>query len=386
MRKIFLILLMLSPLIAFAQGKQSDELAVFINEYQQIQKVITDKDAVIKYVLSKEDDSETYYKALVMRKFYNFPKVVRIAKQTAIENDTTNFNSNVVKSLLEYVLPFLDGIENVYFQAVGFIESLPIEYVSINDNEMFCQAYNVYRVSAMKVILQKDSPRKDYKTAAVYGGIDYDTDTLTLSEVVEYDNIQSEKPDHSLTLPQKISFPYLRGTAQEAKAIDSTLSASKIQSHLYSDMIAPEETFKNLSGKAPDIIHLSTHIWHTDDDISAILFAGANRLSGCNHLEDGFLTDDEIQKLDLSKTDLLVLASAKCDIYKSFKLAGINSIMMSCWNVYDNPTCMLMSDFYKNLVSGMSKQKSLLDAVLKVKAKYKNPKAWAAFLLLDGLN
>ena len=133
---------------------------------------------------------------------------------------------------------------------------------------------------------------------------------------------------------------------------------------------------------------------------SGLFFSGANNTLRGDHnsdLEDGILTSKEVSMLDFSKTDLITLSAcvtADGDItgegvfgvQRGFKLAGANAIMMSCWEVYDNPTCMLMSEFYKNMSSGMSKQKSLLDAVHKVKDKYKHPKAWAAFVLLDELN
>ena len=62
---------------------------------------------------------------------------------------------------------------------------------------------------------------------------------------------------------------------------------------------------------------------------------------------------------------------------------------MSLWEVDDTATQILMTQFYKNYLSGQSKRKSLLSAQKYLReydnGKYNNPKYWAAFIMLDGL-
>ena len=76
-------------------------------------------------------------------------------------------------------------------------------------------------------------------------------------------------------------------------------------------------------------------------------------------------------------------------LQRGFKKAGANSILMSLWEVNDEATQILMTQFYKNLVSGQSKRMSLRYAQ-KYLREYNNgcfnePKYWAAFILLDGI-
>ena len=58
--------------------------------------------------------------------------------------------------------------------------------------------------------------------------------------------------------------------------------------------------------------------------------------------------------------------------------------------VDDEATQILMVEFYRNLMSGKSKHQSLKDAQKYLRqyenGKYDDPKYWAAFILLDGLN
>lgn len=113
--------------------------------------------------------------------------------------------------------------------------------------------------------------------------------------------------------------------------------------------------------------------------------------------KDGVLLSAEISKLDLSNTDLVVLSACETalgnvsaegvyGLQRAFKLAGVNSIIMSLWKVDDEATQRLMTAFYKNYLSGKSKRESLLTAQKTVREThgFEDPYYWAAFILLDG--
>jgi len=77
-------------------------------------------------------------------------------------------------------------------------------------------------------------------------------------------------------------------------------------------------------------------------------------------------------------------------LQRGFKKAGANSILMSLWEVEDEATQILMTQFYKNHVSGQSKRQSLRSAQKYLReynnGRYHEPKYWAAFILLDAIN
>ena len=137
---------------------------------------------------------------------------------------------------------------------------------------------------------------------------------------------------------------------------------------------------------------------------SGLYFAGSNafllRKDLLNYFEDGIATASEIAKLNFQDLDLVVLSACETGLgdlegdgvfglQRGFKKAGANSILMSLWEVNDEATQILMTQFYKNLVSGQSKRQSLRSAQ-KYLREYNNgcyhePKYWAAFILLDGI-
>ena len=200
--------------------------------------------------------------------------------------------------------------------------------------------------------------------------------------------------------------------------------------------LGTEESFKFLSGRKINCLHISTHgFYYTkeeadnakykfmllDDHVATsaedkALTRSGLILSGANHIlegdtlpdniEDGILTAKEIADVDLRGLDLVVLSACQTGLgdisqgegvfglQRGFKKAGANTILMSLWEVNDEATQILMTEFYKNLVAGKFKRQSL-QLAQKYLRMYKNekgeqcynePKYWAAFILLDGID
>ena len=135
---------------------------------------------------------------------------------------------------------------------------------------------------------------------------------------------------------------------------------------------------------------------------SGLLLSGANTLSrqrGEENIEDGILTAEEISHINLRSVDLAVLSACETGLgevseegvfglQRGFKLAGVNSLLMSLWKVDDEATAILMTSFYQNLLKGMNKIESLQKAQQYVKSQrgWEDPKYWAGFIFLDAIN
>ena len=103
--------------------------------------------------------------------------------------------------------------------------------------------------------------------------------------------------------------------------------------------------------------------------------------------------------MNLGNVDMVVMSAGESGLgetsgegvfglQRGFKLAGANTLLMSLWKVDDEATKLLMTEFYKNYLSGKSKRHSLQLAQqsLRNNPEYSDPKYWAAFILLDGIN
>jgi CHAT domain-containing protein len=64
------------------------------------------------------------------------------------------------------------------------------------------------------------------------------------------------------------------------------------------------------------------------------------------------------------------------------KAAGAQSIIMSLWKVPDEQTKELMTAFYTNWLSGMSKREAFTRAQDEVRQRHPHPYYWGAFVLV----
>ncbi|MEQ8788700.1 MAG: CHAT domain-containing tetratricopeptide repeat protein [Pirellulaceae bacterium] len=109
--------------------------------------------------------------------------------------------------------------------------------------------------------------------------------------------------------------------------------------------------------------------------LSGLALAGANQSDTGE--DDGILTAEEVQSLDLRGVDLAVLSACETGLGKraggegvlglqrSFHLAGAKTVVASLWNVDDTATRELMQRFYSNLWErDMGKLEALREAQL----------------------
>ena len=266
----------------------------------------------------------------------------------------------------------------------------------------------------------------------VYGGLDYNAQMSTPLDTMREDVYINRAVVDSLRLSGKVN--YLPGTKKESSRIAGRMRRRLIPCTYYSDTLGTEETFKQLDGGKNALLHIATHGFYLAEETTKredirtqlVMMRGEDRprysedkamtrsgllLAGCNHAlkhepipetaEDGILTAEEIASLDLRGMELVALSACQTGLgeitsgegvfglQRGFKNAGVKSILMSLWKVDDQATAILMDEFYKNYLSGKSKQESLLEAQRHLR-EYKNgvyasPRYWAAFILLDGL-
>lgn len=245
----------------------------------------------------------------------------------------------------------------------------------------------------------------DRKKAVLFGGIDYDVDSI------------KTKSDKRTTEFLNKKFPDLQYTFSEVNNISKLFSNDSTNtSKVFSNALATELAFKTLSGAKTDIIHIATHGFYNKSESinsfalnnmngndmpsstllrSGLLFAGANNANYSDSNNDGIMTSLEISGLDFSQVDLIVLSACETGLgevlgsegvfglQRAFKLGGAKSLIVSLWQVPDEETAELMISFYDYYLSGETKFNALKKAQNDIRKNNPNPFFWAGFELIE---
>ena len=131
---------------------------------------------------------------------------------------------------------------------------------------------------------------------------------------------------------------------------------------------------------------------------SGLVFAGANDVWSTEdrdyNKEDGVLTAQEVAQIDMRKTKLVVMSACETGLgdirgsegvyglQRSFKMAGVNYMIMSLWKVPDKETQEFMTLFYTKLLKEKDINKAFKETQKEMRTKY-DPYFWAAFVLIE---
>ncbi len=334
------------------------------------------------------------------------------------------------KKLYELIWKPLDHLlaanDVIYFAPSGILNQVAFAAIPWDSATLLSDRYQLQQVSSTAILLKETTFTPATATSvALFGGIQY---TLTEQEMAAAANKQKTiKGNASRSLMNTVkrgdAWNYLPGTLAEVKAIATAGTQQKIKNTTYAGIEATEEVFKNNSGQSsPTIIHVASHgfffpdpqkeikrnsgddeeVFRSSDNPlnrSGIILAGANWAWNGEALpdgmEDGILTAYEAGNLYFGKTQLVVLSACETGLgdikgsegvfglQRSFKMAGVEYLLMSLWKVPDAETAEFMQYFYTILFSGKTIPVSFHATQEYMKKKYpKNPYKWAAFVLL----
>lgn len=301
----------------------------------------------------------------------------------------------------------LQGIERIYVSPSGLLHRINLSTIAINNRQILGDQYQIFTIGSSRSLLHKDDLQtRANKTASLWGGIRYDSDTMLPSTSHPWE--------------------YLSGSQVEVETLSDQLEGAGYSIDLFEGDEATETRFCQL-GKAersPHILHIATHGYFFPDPKetigieeaergklppvqlsehpmvrSGLILAGANQSwggeSSLSAEADGILTAYEISQLDLSETELVVLSACETGLgdiqgnegvyglQRAFKIAGAKYVLMSLWQVPDKETQELMNTFYKEWLGGLDIREAFQSAQNKMRKRHKDPYFWAGFVLIE---
>lgn len=321
---------------------------------------------------------------------------------------------------------YVKDVETIYFSPSGLLNQVPFAAINLEGEPSLNEQFDLIQLSSTEQ-LNKVTVNPNLTGSMFIGGVNYDysKESLNTSDTLKYANLNTDNIGNSGASNNRgDNWAYLPGTLKEIEDIQATLKSKNIK---YSSLIgdqATESNFKKISGNSPSVLHIATHgfffedskdLEKSDSDVglenefkfaenpllrSGLLLAGANHVwkNGVNLFEneDGILTALEISNLDLSNTDIVVLSACETGLgdiegsegvyglQRAFKMAGVDIIVMSLWQVPDTETAEFMNLFYLNWIQGLQVRQAFIQAQKTMQKKYENdPLKWAAFVLLE---
>ncbi len=163
--------------------------------------------------------------------------------------------------------------------------------------------------------------------------------------------------------------------------------------NLYLDNNSTKEKFIKNAGHH-SIIHIGTHAESNNENpqFSKLIFAKNNQ----EH-ENNDLFVHEIYNCDL-RSDLAVLTACETgkpgyqdgegmvSLAHAFNYAGSNCILTGLWKIDEQTSSIIVEDFYKNLIAGMSKDEALQKAKMKFlqegEGRMLAPQYWGGLVLM----
>ncbi len=400
--------------------------------WQDIRRQLRTDDAAIEFTSYTHHDT-VYYCALVLRHDSATPQLIPLCTEAQLATATdVRQLANAYTYVWAPMADALRGMSNIYFSPSGLLHQIPVEYAPTPQG-LLSDSYHMYRLSNTRELLLSHQRTQQPKSLLI-GGVVYDPDMESWASATREYASQNDAPllamrDFDVTRYASMGFylAYLEGTEREVGDIESMMRQADMQVTSLTGVNATEDAFKAMSGSDVSIMHIATHGFYvsateqantsplladaaqgSEEDRamsrSGLMLAGAETFlmdydmpEGAN---DGVLTARELARMDLTRTELVVLSACESGLgditgdgvfglQRGFKKAGAGCLLMSLWKVDDEATCYLMTEFYRQLLAGQGKQQALDHAKNAVKAQtargWDDPTYWAAFIMLDGL-
>lgn len=300
------------------------------------------------------------------------------------------------------------GAHKLYFQTTGIINNMSIEcFPSVIDS------YETYRISSLNEILEHHNYYKRNEKSVFFGGLNY-----YCQEEHKELNTTTEYPTRGIS---DLILSYLPGTYSEIYEVANIAQKAGQETVLLTGCDGTEDTLRCiLTCDTISSLHLATHGFAANESMQEdatsmydyllghcglILSGGGDRIEEGLNNGEGILTGAEVVKLDMNRLRFVTLSACETNLglntinsitsdyswslAHAFKMAGAKAILSSLIQVSDEPSYKLMMEFYRNWYEKSMSPRNALESAKKTIREtrgYEDPRYWASFVLLDGLD
>ena len=392
-----------------------------------VRKTLKKKDVLFDYFDYDTPDGDHQYVVYVIKANNSTPIIIDAFLSSDIDKllDGADYDALYKKELSTRVMDIFwnklskyatEGA-NVYYVPSGLMYRVSLESLPMTDGSILGEHYDIIRLSSAHELRKKEEKTIDNKRAVLYGGLRYDMNEEEMSaESRKFSNTPLLSMRSCVNGTKK--FEYLPGSLSETDKISKILTTNGYEVKYYSECEGTEESFLTMHRNSPSILHIATHGFYYSPPaqaannlylsgnsnamhLSGLVFSGANAAWLGKQLPQGvlggILSASNISCLDLSNVSIAVLSTCQSGVGKvtrdgvfglqrAFKKAGVDTIVLTLWDVSDKVTSEFMVEFYSNLFKGKSlsnKEKAFIKAKRYIRSKYPEPHYWAGFVMVD---
>jgi len=359
---------------------------------EDIQNQLLQDQAIVRIIQDYNGEFMDYYSLIITKNSLKFLKLNDELDFERVYNFyLNNLNSKDDDSmtydfLFKKIHQKLNGIKDVYFINKGIYANVNLESLKSNSGDYLFDVININYISDMLSLVGNNSKSVNIKNSLLVGDPIFD---------IKNKKSTPKKPTRS-------GLYQLPSTRVEVESINKILKENSINTISLLGEDATELNFK--SNLRKDLIHIATHgFYKVEEDFPTfgLFFANSGNIKLNKEKDDPLFNDNdnilrgtELQYINLSDTELLVLSACETavsyslmignyNLSEEFIRSGVKNVISTIWKVDDEVTQKFMTIFYELISKGNSINSSLKAAKSKIRENYSHPYYWAPFVLIS---
>ena len=393
-------------------------------DYDAVKKALGKNDILLDFTDFISDKDGRRYATYIVNKKQKYPLLKSLFAESQIDSlgivrpdmfYDKDFAAEVIKLLWNPLKEHILEGSTVYYVPSQMLFQVCLESLPLEDGTLLGDHYHFVRLSSARELVREQN-KANATSAVLYGGLQYDLEPNVMAENAKQYDLSSLMVMRGGDIVRGDSiFRELPGSKVEIERISEILKKSKFKVTPYTGVNGTEESFLSMHGKSPQILHLATHgFYYTPTEaeevdylrgygdamsLSGLIMSGGNAAWQGKELPEGVLggvlTANNIAHLDLSNTDMVVLSACQSGqgnataeglygLQRSFKKAGVGTMVMTLWSVSDKMATEFMIKFYESLIENdWDKHKAFEQTKSYIRIQHPDPYHWAAFVMLD---
>ncbi|MBR5132641.1 MAG: CHAT domain-containing protein [Alistipes sp.] len=412
-----------------AKSRELGDITSFVDiDYDVVKSNLAKDEVLIDFTEYLLYEKEPCYAAYIINRSQQYPLLTSLFSDKEIEAlgitypdmyYRAAYASDVLQLLWKPLEKYVAKGSTIYYVPTQLLFQVCLESIPLEDGTLLGDHYNFVRLSSARELVrikQKDKMVIGTAKAVLYGGLNYDLEPKEMLEEAKCYDLESMMITRGNDVARGSSgFSDLPGSKIEVEKISEILANSNVNVTIFMGGKGTEESFLSLNRHSPKILHIATHgFYFTPSEassvgylkgysdamsLSGLIMSGGNAAWQGKKLPagvlGGVLTANDIARLDLSDTDMVVLSACQSGqgnatpeglygLQRAFKKAGVGTMIMTLWSISDLRTTEFMTLFYQSLVANdWDKHKAFNEAKREMRRLYPNPQYWAAFVMLD---